>query len=203
MKKDFLPHPFIWTPVLLVLIVICYFFVDKPLAFALQGVPFEGIYKATDRIIAPSPNVLLWPIIFYIVFFLFKKRSAGRKILFIALCVNCSNLLVVILKSVFGRYRPSLLFQENLYGFHFFSTHNPSFPSGHSVTVAAVMFALACLDPKRLFLYVAIGFILAFGRVFVGDHYLSDVLGSFLVAYWVARLIYPTVEEFHEQRRRA
>src|SRR6185437_395744 len=54
-----------------------------------------------------------------------------------------------IIKPVFGRARPVLLFRENLYGFTWVGAHanSWSFPSGHSITVAALAVALYAIYP--------------------------------------------------------
>lgn len=180
-------------------IVLSYFFLDKPIAILFHKAPpfLVSLGRFINAIIDPVPNVLLWPLIFYFVYFIFKKESLGIKILLIAISVNAANAVTIPLKTLFGRYRPELWFSQNLYGFGFFGlqTSDTSFPSGHAVTISAVMFALSCLYPKRLVLFLLIGFILSFARVVVDDHYLSDILASMLLGFIITQFIYISMKK--------
>ncbi len=88
---------------------------------------------------------------------------------------------VVILKKIIARVRPTGIIPEDGY----------SFPSGHAL-VAAVFFPLIIYTFKhyiqniwlrRLFILVAFVLMLIIGwsRIYFGVHYLSDVLGGFLI----------------------
>lgn len=112
-----------------------------------------------------------------------------REATFAAAALGGSGLLVVGLKRVFARERPSLW--EPLA-----SEHTFSFPSGHamgSMTLAAVLVALAW--PTRWRWPVAVGmgaFVLAVGasRVHLGVHYPSDVLAGWTCAVAWTLLVY-------------
>lgn len=92
---------------------------------------------------------------------------------------------VSLLKPIFGRIRPSVA--------HFTET-SASFPSGHaalSVALFGFLAYAACrarlLGPRSAvplagFLILSIGF----SRMYLGEHYLSDVVNGFLVgAFWL------------------
>lgn len=94
-------------------------------------------------------------------------------------------LLIVGLKRLFHRPRPEVIFQHLGY----------SFPSGHSFFAVIVYGMLAYwltqnVSPRRrrLIWDLAVAGILlvGFSRVFIGEHYPSDVVAGFLVALpWV------------------
>src|SRR4029077_13693033 len=108
---------------------------------------------------------------------------------FLFLAVAASGLVVDVLKVVFGRARPKLFFQANVYDFSWLSWRPDhwSFPSGHSATIVALMTALWYLWPQHLLFYILAATIVAASRIVVGAHYLSDVLAGALIAVLTTR----------------
>lgn len=176
------------------LICFSYFFLDKPLAlFFHKSHPVLGdIAQFINHFTNPSPNVLLWPLFFYFVHFILEKRSLSQKFLLIAISINFANLLSVLLKALFGRFRPVMFLAEQAYGFQFFGSHNLeySFPSGHTVTITAILLSLAWLYPHRFFYFLGASFLLAFARVVVNDHFLSDVMAGVFIGIVASRAIF-------------
>lgn len=93
------------------------------------------------------------------------------------------------LKYIVGRPRPDTLAGVG-------AAISPSFPSGHTTGTTALVGILACLivseqaEPRTrrrvLWLAVAIVSIIGFSRIFLNQHYLSDVVGGYLVAvFWL------------------
>jgi lipid A 4'-phosphatase len=130
-------------------------------------------------------------------------RAAAIVPAFMLAAVAASGLTVDLLKVIFGRARPKLLFLDGTYDFGWLGLGADywSFPSGHAATAAALVTALWCLWPRPAALYVALAAAVAASRVVTGAHYLSDgVMGAFvavLVTHAVAvgfarfRLILP------------
>ena len=108
---------------------------------------------------------------------------------FLFLSVAASGIVVDVLKVFFGRSRPKLLFQSDLYGFTWLSWRSDhwSFPSGHSATIVALMTALWFLWPRHLLFYILVAAIVCMSRVVVGAHYLGDVLAAALIAVLTTR----------------
>lgn len=109
--------------------------------------------------------------------------NAFNYFLFLFTSVAISGIVINILKVIFGRSRPRLLFEENSYGFSFFefSSDMLSFPSGHANTIFALAVALFLLRPRWWFFYFPAAIIIAASRIITGSHYLSDVIiGSYL-----------------------
>jgi len=103
--------------------------------------------------------------------------------LFIFSSIAISGVITNIIKFLFGRARPTLLFKDNYYGFAFFefSADMLSFPSGHANTIFALATALFFLLPRGWFLYFSVAVLVGASRVLIGSHYLSDVIaGSYL-----------------------
>lgn len=100
---------------------------------------------------------------------------------FIFVSIAASGLLVDILKAVFGRYRPVMLYRKGLYGFTFFNLLRArlhSFPSGHANTVAALTAALYFIKPRYALFYLPTALLVMASRVIIGEHFISDVIAG-------------------------
>jgi len=127
---------------------------------------------------------LLFAAVCFVFFrFIKKKRLWSNRALFVFLSISFSGILVLIVKFIFGRYRPRMFLEEQLYGFQFFQLKGKltSFPSGHASTIVALMLALYFISPKYRVIYFIIAFVIVISRVLVCHHYLTDVVfGSYL-----------------------
>jgi undecaprenyl-diphosphatase len=104
--------------------------------------------------------------------------------LFLFLSIAGSGLITDLLKVVFGRARPKLLFANETFGFDWWGTKADfwSFPSGHATTVVAIAAALFCLWPRFLPLYVGFALLVSLSRAVIGAHYVSDVIAASFIA---------------------
>ena len=115
--------------------------------------------------------------------YLYKRKIYSNQALFVFLSVAVSGLSADILKFVFGRYRPDMLFEKKMYGFAFFSYgySATSFPSGHATCVAALAFSLCLLYPRYKYIYALFALPVILSRVIVYSHFLTDVIvGAYL-----------------------
>ncbi|HUZ73664.1 MAG TPA: phosphatase PAP2 family protein [Stellaceae bacterium] len=111
---------------------------------------------------------------------------------FVFVTVAGAGLVGDIIKPVFGRARPTLWLHEGIFGFTWHGAHAVywSFPSGHTITIAALAASLARVERRGLPLYVAAALLVAASRVVLDEHYLSDVLAGIYIAWltcWAAR----------------
>ncbi len=114
-----------------------------------------------------------------------KHRHTAVSGLFLFSAVAVSGLVADLLKFIFGRARPLLLFDQGLFGCAGFRYEHAwtSFPSGHSATGLSVAITLSLLQPRFRPLFLVFGLAVAASRVILTQHYLSDVLaGSMLGA---------------------
>jgi len=110
------------------------------------------------------------------------------------LALAISGLIGDLIKPVIGRARPKLLFSEQVYGFTGFGPRADywSFPSGHSITAAALAVALTLLYPRGMPAWLLAAALIAASRVIIGAHYMSDVLAGLYIgavtawALWAA-----------------
>lgn len=97
-----------------------------------------------------------------------------------------SALMAQILKNVFSMPRPREVFNHGEYTYFIEGiTHHgfSSFPSGHSTSVftLATMLAIFEKNKKMNVFYLLIAVAVGYSRIYLGQHFLTDVLmGSFL-----------------------
>jgi membrane-associated phospholipid phosphatase len=170
-----------------------YFFWDIPVATYFFSVKNSSLGK----IIKPFSGLgrgewyLIPPILIAIVFWK-KNRPVAHKALFIFTTVAVSGILVNVVKLITRRVRPTLYFSEGLYGFNFYKLDSDfmSFPSGHSATSLGAMVALGFLFPVLRVPFLILGMALAFTRLFLTNHFLSDVLVGAMLGAATSVLLY-------------
>lgn len=170
--------------------VVSYLWIDLPLARAFHGLD-PRLHSILDFItrfgeggiyLVPLGLVFLWTWL--------KHASAWAwRSGFVFAAVALPGLVADIMKPVFGRARPVLLFREHLFGFTWAGAHanSWSFPSGHSTTVAALAVALCAIYRPAWPAYGLLALAVMASRVILDQHYLSDVIaGGYLgvVAAW-------------------
>lgn len=120
------------------------------------------------------------------VFFITVLKEHKREALMIVVIFIVGVLLNLLLKEVIGRERPTIspLMDEN---FH-------SFPSGHAmnafvfyITVVIYVYRISrkiSLTLLSLFINGAIILLVGASRIYLGVHYLTDVLAGFIAGFW-------------------
>jgi membrane-associated phospholipid phosphatase len=187
-----------------VAVVVCYYFVDKPVAFfvhAHQIARFDAFRWLTE----PPPLVQSWSPLVLVALAIRRAFGPWQKwqaTLFLA----CASLIVAdqfrqSLGDLCGRYWPETWHDNNpsligtgAYGFHPFEVGDDvgSFPSGHSARIAGffAVFWLAMPRGRWLYALVAIPMLLsliAMDYHFVGDVIAGTTLGA-LIGIWATRL---------------
>ena len=62
-----------------------------------------------------------------------------------------------------------------------------SFPSGHTSTSTAMAYLLSKEYKKWIFMLIPV--VVAFSRLYIGVHYPSDILGGFLIGFFISYLL--------------
>lgn len=186
----------------LVAVLICYFWIDRPVAFFIHRHHIDGI-AFVRWLTYPPPEFQTWsPLVLTL---LFIRRAWGpwlrwQKVLLIA----CLSLLVadqfrVCLGDVCGRYWPETWYHDNpsligtgSYGFHPFQRGDDlgSFPSGHAARILSfVMVWLIAMPRNRavaaVFALPMLVSLVATNYHFVGDVIAGGVLGGVVATYAV------------------
>lgn len=117
---------------------------------------------------------LLW-IVFSAILMINKDTRKAGKLSLVSICV-CFLLNNMILKNIVDRDRPYEVLNE----LKILIERQPdsSFPSGHAANslASAIVFFKMFKGKKTKFSILAAGLVMALSRVYVGVHYLSDVL---------------------------
>jgi lipid A 4'-phosphatase len=180
----------------LVAVLACYAYVDRPVAlfFHRASPGAVDVFRLITRL-GVSTYYLIGAALATAVLWIAARRAhaperaerfrvwaAGPLFLFLSIAV--SGIATDLLKVVFGRARPKLLFANETFGFDWWGGKADfwSFPSGHATTVVAIAAALYCLWPRFLPLYVAFAVVVSASRAVVGAHFVSDVVFAAFVA---------------------
>jgi membrane-associated phospholipid phosphatase len=163
--------------------------IDLPVAVYFHGVEgawwvemFGFVTEAGDSKWTLVPSLVVGAV------FWWRRREIARPALAVFAAVAGSGLMVNAFKIMLCRYRPAAYFDRGFYGFDPFAFaveySRNSFPSGHATTAAGAAVALGLIFPRFRFVFWAAGALVAFSRVPITAHYLSDVLAGGLVGVW-------------------
>jgi lipid A 4'-phosphatase len=160
---------------------VSYVWIDIPLARS-----FEGIGPATHAIFGfitrfGEGGVYLVPLgLGFLWAYVKGERRWTARAGFVFAAVATPGILADIMKPFFGRARPVLLFRENQFGFTWSGAHanSWSFPSGHSVTIAALAVSLCAIYPQAWPVYAVLALLVMASRIVLDQHYLSDVIAG-------------------------
>jgi len=130
---------------------------------------------------------ILWYVISLLPWVFAEPRPLA-KALFVAVPVTAVEATGFLIKHLIARPRPPIAdpSQPKQIPLPF----SKSFPSSHASMAVVGMFTVGTLYPSALPALVALGLVLCFSRVYLGVHYLGDVLGGLafglaLGALWI------------------
>jgi membrane-associated phospholipid phosphatase len=134
----------------------------------------------------------LFALLVFILFLLMRRWAQATQVIIAFLL---SALLAQILKNIFSMPRPKQFFAPGQYAYFIDGiTHTgfASFPSGHSTSVFALATTLALLEKNKktnvayLLGAVAVGY----SRIYLGQHFLNDVLMGASIGMGVSVLVH-------------
>ena len=175
---------------------------DQRLTHLIFSLPHPSFINQFFSLMSAVGNYALVWIVVAIFFAGFEEAKNRKFILPFALSIVTTSILVgYVLKPFFARPRPyadvnkTQLADSQPLGNEqqaLISTSYPidkSFPSGHaalSFTAAAV---IGYFNKKRLWFFYIVATFIAFSRVWLGVHYLGDIVAGAFVGWLVARLV--------------
>jgi membrane-associated phospholipid phosphatase len=186
----------LWVVVfMLSLIILSFLYFDKLIASKIVEFKFEHVTLLMKLLSSLGVGVFYITLLFVAALscrYIFHNKFLETRFWALWLCVTVPNLVCLVLKTNLGRARPELLFSDNLYGFYGFHTSASylSFPSGHTTTIMGLVFGLSALFPRYCVRLIVLGLLVAFSRVFLVQHYLSDVLAAGYLALIEVGLLY-------------
>jgi membrane-associated phospholipid phosphatase len=200
--RSLLRRSFTVTASCIVAVVICYFWVDRAVAFFVYDHHIDSV-EIFRWLTYPPPEVQNWSAL--VLTMLVIRRAWApfqrwQKVLFVA----CISLIVaddfrISLGDVFGRYWPETWTHDNpsligtgTYGFHPFQRGDDvgSFPSGHACRVLGFAGVWMIAMPGSRIIAIALSTPMLVSLVAMNYHFVSDViagsaLGALIAAYAV------------------
>ena len=184
-------------------VVASYNFLDKPIAWFVHTHHLRQL--TVLRICADYPRTILQAFFFLCFFYIFVKstlyplRAVDRTLLGGAITAAVALFIKNNLKIIFGRYwpvtyicnNPSLI-DNHAYGFHFY-TKGPayqSFPSGHSLFIAALASYFWHTYPRYRWLYLILVVMTVLGLLGMNYHFLSDIVAGIVMGYVIGKYMY-------------
>ncbi|MHB1660624.1 MAG: phosphatase PAP2 family protein [bacterium] len=136
--------------------------------------------------------VVYWLVLVYV--YIYNRLKFKESFLLLFLTQIVPGIFDMIIKRAVNRPRPVVALHNlikagsvhiNLLGRHL-TEH--SFPSGHTVTAFSLAVALSYMFPKHNKLFYILAFIVAFSRVYSGEHYPLDVIAGGILGYLFAKI---------------
>ena len=177
----------------MILVVICYFFVDRPMAWFVHDhccwsnefwrwPPLASEWLKNAAILVMMPLVLWWV----------WKPDGRLQTVLVALCATCivATVLKQVLKWTAGRYWPETWKHDNpsligsgAYGFHPFHSGvaYESFPSGHAAVTCAMMAVLWVSYPRWRWLCALVSALVCVALVGMNYHFVGDVMAGAII----------------------
>ena len=178
---------------------------DVPLGNAIHAVALQSPPLTVDAMIFGfylGEHVIFGIGILLGLYFIFKKF--WPELVMVAVAWAGEGLLWLALSQFFHRARP--VFDTPVWR----QMTSPGFPSGHSFSAVMcyglLAYLLVPMMPTRfgkvlvITFAVAIILVIDFSRMFIGDHYLTDVLAGFAVGVAWCGLAYTSVELIFKKR---
>lgn len=163
--------------------IISFFYLDLPLAVYLYHLDLENSAPILSWLTSFGLG-MVYLTLFIIAGLLFrfhlKNRVWEARMWFLATCVTLSAGICVILKILLGRARPIMWFDFHQWGFYGLQSKSVywSLPSGHTTNIMAVVLGLSIIFPLHARALLGAGLLIAFSRVLLTFHYLSDVVSA-------------------------
>ena len=181
---------FLFLCLVLGIIATSFLFIDAELAKMLENLSInvKRHLKSFSKLFAPEFHLILAAIALPFIF-LKRRQTKYQPFLFLYASIFVTGVTVKALKYIVGRSRPSELIKHNIEGFDFFSLKSSyhSFPSGHTCIIFASIYVLSMYFPKQKLLLISLGFIISLVRVVINKHYLSDVIATGFLVWFLAK----------------
>ena len=130
----------------------------------------------------------------FLILFLVADFKKYWKLIFQAVASAILARLVIVnfIRCIWPRLRPFVNNEVNL----LLEKNSASFPSGHAAFFFAISTIVYLHNKKTGFLFFIGSFLICLARIFVGIHWLTDILGGVVVGVFSGLLIYQIFRKF-------
>ncbi|HAR64552.1 MAG: hypothetical protein DKM50_09905 [Candidatus Margulisiibacteriota bacterium] len=173
--------------VLALLAIFSYLFLDVSVS---KFFMLKRVIKASDFMIGFSSLVTTIMTMGLISIFLYRYKNGLNLIATIWLCMSLALLIIVICKAIFMRPRPYESLNITFLGWLHWGS---SFPSVAGIYFVMVPF-LWKLWKYDMFFALTPFIIHSISRIYVGQHYLSDVLAGIAIGYYIGYVFFIKTE---------
>ena len=139
--------------------------------------------------------IVIWLGIFLYIVIFEEKRNKTFIIYFFASFI-IAFLSVAMIKNITSRPRP---FAANFQPIPINYPTDYSFPSGHATISFASATLLSVFDKKRKKYFYLIAVLIAFSRVYLGYHYVSDVIVGSLLGWLISSIVLLKLKRKNEE----
>ena len=169
-----------------ILLFIAAYNFDEEANLFFNGVKFS-IFDAALRVITNFGVVILVMLAIPTVIF-YNKDKKTIKLLLLAFIVSFA--LAFVIKLMILRQRPIESFT-----FPFTTIINYSFPSMHAMVVFSLLPILTKYLNKQKFFWISFGLLAVFSRIYLGFHFLSDVVFGAFAGYFIGNYLLKSYEK--------
>jgi undecaprenyl-diphosphatase len=185
----FSKYRFVFIPVVCLLLIIFGFLLDNIAIIFFKLIQCQLLtgffYYIT---ILGEPYIFFFVVLFLIIALLINNK----KILPLVSALGVCGLLIFLLKYVIGRNRPfEVLSVDQL-----ILTTGSSFPSGHTMLFFALIVPVGKNFPKLKIVLWSLAILVGISRMYLGVHYLSDVIAGAIFGYAIGALFVAIGEKY-------
>ena len=158
---------------------------DVSLFRAINGLAGQSPFVDWLMLAVGDPSNLTVPVGCGLVFWLWKRRrEALLGVIVLVALIVLADFLGARVKDLVGRERPCIALQD----VHTLTScgKTRSFPSNHAINTAAVATFFILLYPASAWVTVPLVSLIGFSRVYGGGHYVTDVLGGWMIGVTLA-----------------
>ncbi|MBI4008947.1 phosphatase PAP2 family protein [Candidatus Roizmanbacteria bacterium] len=155
-------------------------------SFIYSIIPHNQFFDYFFTIFSQTASSLPVWITILIILFIFAEVKDRRFLFFVLLVFFLSSIIVTpVLKTLTKKPRPCHISAVNKYP----CPSDFSFPSGHATTSFAIATVFSLFDKKRRYLYYIIAGLIGLSRIYLGIHYLFDVVAGAIIGYTISKTI--------------
>lgn len=168
---------------------------DRNLFIFLNHLPHNNISDSFFAIVSGIGKWgLIWIVIAIALFIWEEKKNKPKLVaLFIAFVLSVISV-EIILKNLVRRLRPELVIPFTIIVGS--KSGSYSFPSGHATIAFAAAYVLGQHHRRMKWIYYLLAILIAFSRIYVGEHYPVDVIAGSLLGLLIGVISIKSADYF-------